>query len=145
MIIWTPKLALVLSLIIPMLGAVLIVLADKSPNRREFVTLATAVLLFLDILYLLFVVIGGARPSVDVLQVIPPLTLAFQIEPLGMLFAVVASGLWIVNSVYSIGYMRGTNEQHQTRFYIVLPWLSAAPSLSHSLPTCSRCLFSTKC
>ncbi len=118
MIIWTPELALVLSLIIPLLGSGLIVLADKSPNRREFVTLATAILLFLDILYLLFAVVAGARPSFEVLQVIPPLSVVFQIEPLGMLFAVVASGLWIVNSIYSIGYMRGTNEPHQTRFYV---------------------------
>jgi multicomponent Na+:H+ antiporter subunit D len=34
-----------------------------------------------------------------------------------MLFALVASGLWIVNSIYSIGYMRGNRELHQTRFY----------------------------
>ena len=33
-------------------------------------------------------------------------TLAFKVEPLGMLFALVASSLWIVNSIYSIGYMR---------------------------------------
>ncbi|MEO1475818.1 MAG: proton-conducting transporter membrane subunit [Pseudomonadota bacterium] len=30
----------------------------------------------------------------------------------------VASGLWIVNSFYSIGYMRGNRERNQTRFYI---------------------------
>src|SRR3970282_1672697 len=35
-----------------------------------------------------------------------------------MLFALVASGLWIVNSLYSIGYMRGNGESHQTRFYV---------------------------
>jgi multicomponent Na+:H+ antiporter subunit D len=35
-----------------------------------------------------------------------------------MLFALVASGLWIVNSLYSIGYMRGNAEEHQTRFYV---------------------------
>ena len=34
-----------------------------------------------------------------------------------MLFALVASFLWIVTSIYSIGYMRSNNEQHQTRFY----------------------------
>jgi multicomponent Na+:H+ antiporter subunit D len=34
------------------------------------------------------------------------------------LFATVASGLWIVTSIYSIGYMRGNNEQNQTRFYV---------------------------
>jgi multicomponent Na+:H+ antiporter subunit D len=35
-----------------------------------------------------------------------------------MLFALVASGLWVVTSIYSIGYMRAHHEQHQTRFYV---------------------------
>jgi multicomponent Na+:H+ antiporter subunit D len=35
-----------------------------------------------------------------------------------MLFALIASGLWIVNSLYSIGYMRGNQEAHQTRFFV---------------------------
>ena len=38
-------------------------------------------------------------------------------EPLGVLFALLASFLWLVTSVYSIGYMRGHGEAHQTRFY----------------------------
>ena len=48
---------------------------------------------------------------------IPGFELSFRIEPLGMLFALVASGLWILTTLYSIGYMRGHQEQHQTRFY----------------------------
>ena len=36
---------------------------------------------------------------------------------LGMLFALVAGLLWVVTSIYSIGYMRGHNEQNQTRFF----------------------------
>ena len=35
-----------------------------------------------------------------------------------MLFALVASSLWIVNSIYSIGYMRANEEPRQTTFYI---------------------------
>jgi multicomponent Na+:H+ antiporter subunit D len=35
-----------------------------------------------------------------------------------MLFALVASGLWIVTTLYSIGYMRGHHEKNQTRFYL---------------------------
>ena len=46
------------------------------------------------------------------------LSLAFSVEPLGMLFGALAATLWIVNSIYSIGYMRGNNEKNQTRFYI---------------------------
>ena len=45
------------------------------------------------------------------------LWLAFKVEPLGMLFGLVASGLWIVTTIYSIGYMRGHHEVDQTRFY----------------------------
>jgi multicomponent Na+:H+ antiporter subunit D len=41
-----------------------------------------------------------------------------EVEPLGLLFALVASSLWIITSVYSIGYMRGHHEKHQTRFYM---------------------------
>ena len=35
-----------------------------------------------------------------------------------MLFALVASVLWIVNSIYSIGYMRANDEPRQTTFYV---------------------------
>ncbi len=48
----------------------------------------------------------------------PGLDLALEVEPLGMLFALVASFLWIVTSIYSIGYMRAHGESHQTRFYV---------------------------
>lgn len=114
----TPDSALILSMLIPLVGVVLIMLTDKSPNRREGVTLTIAGLLFADILYLFASYLDGARPSLTSIEIIPGLPLAFEIEPLGMIFATVASGLWIINSIYSIGYMRGHNEEHQTRFYM---------------------------
>ena len=43
--------------------------------------------------------------------------MAFRLEPLGMLFALISSGLWIVTTCYSIGYMRAHQEDHQTRYY----------------------------
>jgi multicomponent Na+:H+ antiporter subunit D len=55
---------------------------------------------------------------VKLLDVVPGLTLAFKVEPLGLLFALVASSLWIVNSIYSIGYMRANEEPRQTGFYV---------------------------
>jgi len=39
------------------------------------------------------------------------------VDPLGILFALVASFLWIVSSGYSIGYMRGLKEHNQTRYF----------------------------
>jgi multicomponent Na+:H+ antiporter subunit D len=62
-------------------------------------------------------VLGGGRPGFTVTDIVPGLRLAFEVEPLGMLFALIAAGLWIVNSLYSIGYMRANAEVRQTRFF----------------------------
>jgi multicomponent Na+:H+ antiporter subunit D len=107
-----------LALVVPLVGAVLIAVLGPWPNIRETVTLITALLLFVVVASLVPLVLDGERPSVTVLTMLPALSLQLTIEPLGMLFALVASGLWIVNSIYSIGYMRGNNEANQTRFYV---------------------------
>jgi multicomponent Na+:H+ antiporter subunit D len=112
------EIAVWLAPVIPLAGAPLIALAGRSPNLREAVTLITAALLFLVVLQLVPEVMAGGRPAITVLEMLPGLTLAFEVEPLGMVFAVVASLLWIVTSVYSIGYMRGHHEKNQTRFYV---------------------------
>ncbi|MDX1483978.1 MAG: monovalent cation/H+ antiporter subunit D family protein [Alphaproteobacteria bacterium] len=111
--------ALALSLVIPAVGAVLIALTGRHPNLRESVTLTTAVVLFADVLWLLGASMApGPAPALLIGEVMPGLTLALRIEPLGMMFAMIASGLWILNSIYSIGYMRGNAEHKQTRFYV---------------------------
>jgi multicomponent Na+:H+ antiporter subunit D len=102
----------------PFAGALIIPLCHRLPNLREAVTLVTAVALCLLVFKLLGPVIGGARPDVPVIDIAPGLAIAFRVEPFGMLFALVASSLWIVNSIYSIGYMRMHNEPRQTGFYV---------------------------
>jgi multicomponent Na+:H+ antiporter subunit D len=114
----TADTAILAALLVPLLGAVGISLTGRWPNLREGITLTTAVALLWCVLTILPSVLAGARPEALVLTVMPGLELAFEVEPLGMLFALVASGLWIVNSLYSIGYMRGNNEAHQTRFFV---------------------------
>jgi multicomponent Na+:H+ antiporter subunit D len=105
------------ALIVPAAGAVLIGAAGRWPNLREAATLAASTALFATVLALLPAVLDGERPELNLVEMIPGIAIGFRVEPLGMLFALVASGLWIVNSVYSIGYMRGNDEPHQTRFY----------------------------
>ena len=106
------------ALAVPALGAVLIAASGRWPNLREAVTLVTAVTLLTVVVTLVPGVLAGERPASTLLTMLPGLSLTLTVEPLGMLFALIASGLWIVNSVYSIGYMRGNNEKNQTRFYI---------------------------
>jgi len=113
-----PEQAVLAALAVPLVGAALIALAGRAPNLREAVTLVTALALLACVLTLLPVVMAGGRPAVALFELLPGLEIAMRVEPLGMLFALVASGLWIVNSLYSIGYMRGNQEGKQTRFYV---------------------------
>ena len=108
---------ILLSIVLPLAASVLIVLADKKPNIREAVTLVTASAVAAMVIVLASRVLAGARPGFHVTTVIPGIDIGFAIEPLGMLFALVAGTLWLVTSVYSIGYMRGHHEENQTRFY----------------------------
>ena len=108
-----------LAVLLPLAGIVLIALFRRWPNLRETATLVTGASLFTVVAgVILPVVRSGGRPRLDLLEVLPGLDLAFEVEPLGILFALVASGLWIVTTLYSIGYMRGHHEENQTRFYI---------------------------
>ena len=109
--------AILAAVLVPLVGAILIVLIGRTPNLREIVTLITSVITFLIVLTLFNDVAGGGRPSVTLLEMLPGLGITFTLEPLGMLFAVIASGLWIITSIYAIGYMRGHHEINQTRFY----------------------------
>ena len=108
------------ALVLPLLGAVGIALAGRvNSNLREAVTLVTATALALVVWGLVPEIMDGGRPSLWLTQVLPGVAIEFEVEPLGMLFAALASGLWIINSIYSIGYMRGNNESNQTRFYVM--------------------------
>ncbi|GHD48503.1 cation:proton antiporter [Thalassobaculum fulvum] len=113
-----PSFLLAATLLLPLIGTLFIALTGSRANLREAVTLVTAGLLAVIVYSLLQDVLAGARPAATLVEVVPGLPLALEIEPLGMLFACIASGLWIVNSLYSIGYMRGNHEHKQTRFYM---------------------------
>ncbi len=113
-----PSSLILAALLIPLIAAVLIPLFDRAPNAREAVTLIAAGGLAIVVWSILPHVLDGARPELVGFDVVPGVALAFQVEPLGLMFALVAGTLWIINSIYSIGYMRGNNEPRQTMFYV---------------------------
>jgi len=102
----------------PLIGLILVSLSGRAPNVREGITLTTAVVLFAQVLNLAGDVMAGARPELMLVEMLPGMALKLTVEPLGVLFALIASGLWIVSSLYSIGYMRGNKEVNQTRFFV---------------------------
>ncbi len=113
----TLEFMLQLSIILPFFATLGIVAAGCKPDLREAVTIATSLVL----LYLVFNLYQGIQQgesiSVRWWALLPGLQISFSIEPLGMLFALIASFLWLITTVYAIGYMRSHNEKNQTRFY----------------------------
>jgi multicomponent Na+:H+ antiporter subunit D len=108
---------MIVAVIAPVLGALGVAVAGRSPNLREALSLVAAGITLLCVLMLAPMVLDGGRPEVMMLDVLPGAALAFRLEPLGMLFALIAAVLWPVSTLYSIGYMRGNDESHQTRFF----------------------------
>ncbi|EMI55271.1 proton-conducting transporter transmembrane domain-containing protein [Rhodopirellula sallentina] len=106
-----------ISLALPLLAVGLIVLFGKSPDLRDGASGTVAGLLLIVVASLSIGVFSGKRPEWHLGEMLPGFEIAFRVEPLGMLFALVASGLWILTTAYAVGYMRGHHEIHQTRFF----------------------------
>jgi multicomponent Na+:H+ antiporter subunit D len=107
-----------LLLVLPIIAAVLIRLTGNNPNLREAVTLITSVTVLLLLIPLAMDVMSGGRPTFYLAEPLPGIALQLTLEPLGMLFALVAGFLWPITSLYAIGYMRGHHEENQTRFFM---------------------------
>ncbi len=105
------------TIIVPLIGAALVLLLGKQPNLREAASITTAVVLFTLVLAVTDNTYNNVGMETTWVTLLPGLEVAFSVEPLGVLFALVASFLWIITTIYAIGYMRGHNEDNQTRFF----------------------------
>jgi multicomponent Na+:H+ antiporter subunit D len=100
------------------LAAALLILASNGrPNLRETWTLTAALVKLGLIVSLVPGVYSGIVYQTDVLEIMPGMRLLFRADPLGMVFGLVASLLWLVTSVYSVGYMRELKARSQTRYF----------------------------
>jgi multicomponent Na+:H+ antiporter subunit D len=115
----SPADLVVATLLVPLGGAAGVLLTGRSPNLRETVTVLAGVVLFAVVASLAWQLDYDAAPTVVLASPLPGIDIALSPEPLGIIFALIASFLWPITSVYSIGYMRGHGEANQTRFFTV--------------------------
>lgn len=107
-----------LATLIPMVTGLLVMATGRSPNLRESCSFVGAVLTFVAVLMLAPGVFAGGGYALNLITLYPGISVSFHLDPLGLIFAGTASFLWILASIYCIGYMRGLNEHAQTRFYV---------------------------
>lgn len=111
---WRPLGAVLVSAI----AAVLIFLSASRPDVRESWSMLAALTKFGIIASMVPGVLDGYIYETHVASIFPGFELALRADPLGMIFGVLASGLWVLAAAYCVGYMRGLDEHAQTRFYV---------------------------
>ncbi len=109
---------LLLALLIPLAAAGLLMVTGRRPNLREGVSAVAALLLTVAVVSLVPGVLAGDTPRWTLVEWLPGLSISLRADALSLLFAGVASFLWLVAVFYSAGYMRGLREHAQTRFAV---------------------------
>lgn len=120
-----------LTLLPPLLVVPFILLfGEKRKNLRESSIIVAGLVLLAINLPLLGACLNGISPTSSSHIIFGNLSLQLKTEPLGALFGVLASFLWIITTIYSIGYMRSHKEANQTRFYTCFALAIAAVMLA---------------
>ncbi|OGS94980.1 MAG: cation:proton antiporter [Gallionellales bacterium RIFCSPLOWO2_12_FULL_57_18] len=106
-----------LAVLVSAIAAVLVMLSYRRPNLREGWSLGAGVIKFLIVVSMTPVILSGGIIQYTVFKILPGVELAFKVDGIGLLFATTSSFLWIITTVYSMGYMRTLEEHAQTRYY----------------------------
>ncbi len=101
-------------------GGLMVLALGRQPNLREGVSLLAGAVQFILVMSMAPVVWAGGVVKYQVVELLPGVALSFRVDGPGLLFGGVASFLWIVTTVYSMGYMRTLQEHAQTRFFCLL-------------------------
>lgn len=104
------------AMLFALFGAILVSLSGRNPNIRESWSVAAAVCMFAVIASMVPEVAAGNVYKYQLFDILPGLSVTFRADAFSMIFAIVASFLWILAAFYSMGYMRGLEEHAQTRF-----------------------------
>jgi len=105
------------AVLVSLIAVPLILLSSKHRNLREFWTIAASFIKFGLVLTLLPGALAGKTAEISIVEIFPGVEMMLRADPFGVFFALIASGLWIFTSFYSIGYVRGVPEQKQTRYF----------------------------
>ena len=106
-----------LSILTPLIAFFITPLLSSSPNLRDSLGPIGGIVTFYSSLNIASLFLDGEILNFTFFQINETLSISFKITGLGVIFGLVASGLWILASVYTIGYMRGNKEKNQTRFF----------------------------
>jgi multicomponent Na+:H+ antiporter subunit D len=106
-----------IAILVSLLAAGAILLSDKRPNWRETWSFLAAGIKFALVLSLLPHVLANQVVEAAYVELLPGLALHLRADLFGLIFALLASSLWLITTLYSIGYMRHGHYRHQTGYF----------------------------
>lgn len=106
-----------LAVLTPLAASALIAAFRNRPDIREAWSILSSIVLFLLVASLAPAIFRGDIVEYKLIEVLPNLPLMFRVDAFGELFGLTSSFLWILTTVYSIGYMRALKEHEQARYY----------------------------
>ncbi len=108
---------LLLLILLPAVLPFVLMLVGRNPNLREAVSVAFG-LVNLGLVFACYRAFeAGHSLQLNVLELVHGVPLLFRVDSLSLLLLLTAGLLWPVATVYSAGYLRGHNEDNQTRFF----------------------------
>lgn len=106
-----------LAVLVSLLAAVAILFSDRRPNLRETWSFLAAASKCALVFSLLPYVLKHGAIEATYIQLLPGFALHLRADLFGLIFALLASTLWLVTTLYSVGYMRHGHYRHQTGYF----------------------------
>ena len=122
-------------------AALLVALLGRWPNVRESCIFAAAAIKLGLLLSLAPNVLDGKLYEFEVMELLPNVGLAFRVDALGLMFALVSVSLWIPTTIFSMGLLRPLkrSEEHtselQSQAYLVCRLLLEKKNNHHPTTT----------
>ena len=109
-----------LALLVPVLGAAGVVLLRRRPPARELCGVVAGIVQVALVATLVPAVQDGGTVSVTLSTFLPEVSIALRADALGVVLALTAAILWVLTTVYSMGYFGTAPEPALTRFHACL-------------------------
>lgn len=106
-----------LALLVPLVGTVAMVALRRQRNARELCAIAAGVAQTVLVATMVPTVLDGGTISFTVLSFLPEAPIALRADALGVVLAGTASVLWVLTTVYSVGYFGTGPYRGLTRFH----------------------------
>ena len=120
-----------LAILLPVIGSIAIRLINENSVRlRNTLAVATISLVFIDVASMMPTILNGGLIEFRLIQIMENVGIFFRVDALGMVFGMVASALWVMATIYSIGYMA---HEHNQKNYFVFFVLSCSAAMGVAL------------